>query len=148
MGQQQILLIVLSVILVGIAIAVGITMFQAQAEQSNIDAIISDLNNLGSQAYQYYIRPTSMGGGSQSYENFSAYFITLPANMLENENAIYRATPTTAATTSVVIMARSKFDDTVLRSVTVANDGTMTIQTTVADATWNAGLPANAAHDI
>ncbi len=35
MGTQQILLIVLSVIIVGIAVAVGITMFNQQAENSN-----------------------------------------------------------------------------------------------------------------
>ena len=96
MGQQQILLIVLSVILVGIAIAVGITMFQAQAKQGNIDAIISDLNNLGSVAYQYKIRPVTMGGGGGYYDTtetgaagFDEYFEELPAGMISNSNATY-----------------------------------------------------------
>jgi hypothetical protein len=45
MGQQQILLIVLSVILVGVAVAIGISMFRDNAINSNRDAIYSDLNN-------------------------------------------------------------------------------------------------------
>ncbi len=97
MGQQQILLIVLSVILVGIAIAVGITMFRAQARNSNLDGIISDLNNLGSIAYQYKIRPVSMGGGGGEYgENdttsaigFGAYFAQLDLSMRKTDNGWY-----------------------------------------------------------
>ena len=63
MGQQQLLLIILGVIIVGIAIAVGLSLFSAQSIQANKDAIINDLNNLAANAYQYRIRPTTMGGG-------------------------------------------------------------------------------------
>ncbi len=67
MGQQQLLLIVLGVIIVGIAIVVGINLFNANSVSANRDAVISDLNNLAAQAHQYYMRPTSMGGGGNSY---------------------------------------------------------------------------------
>lgn len=67
MGQQQLLLIILGVIIVGIAIAVGITMFSAQALSSNKDAILADINNLGADAFQHKIRPCSMGGGAGTY---------------------------------------------------------------------------------
>ena len=90
MGQQQILLIVLSVILVGIAIAVGITMFRAQARNSNLDGIISDLNNLGNMAYQYKIRPTGMMGGGGFYDGFdeenTGYYANLPEEMQQTDN--------------------------------------------------------------
>ncbi|MBN1326603.1 MAG: hypothetical protein JW996_01505 [Candidatus Cloacimonetes bacterium] len=62
MGTQQILLIVLSVIIVGIAVAVGITMFNQQAFNSNRNACIADLNNFASQAMAFYKTPTSHGG--------------------------------------------------------------------------------------
>jgi Tfp pilus assembly protein PilE len=71
MGQQQLLLIVLGVIIVGIAIAVGISMFKSNAMNSNRDQVINDLNNLGASAQQYYRRPTSMAGGQQSFANFT-----------------------------------------------------------------------------
>ena len=64
MGQQQLLLIILGVIIVGIAIAVGISMFSSSSVQSNKDAIINDLNNLAANAFQFRIRPITMGGGS------------------------------------------------------------------------------------
>jgi len=67
MGQQQLLLIVLGVIIVGIAIAVGINMFVSNAANANRDAVISDLNNLAAQAQQYWRKPTEMGGGNQSF---------------------------------------------------------------------------------
>lgn len=66
MGTQQILLIVLSVIIVGIAVAVGITMFNAQATNSNRQAVIADLNNFGSNALAYYKTPASHGGGEKT----------------------------------------------------------------------------------
>ncbi len=53
MGQQQLLLIVLGVIVVGIAIVVGINLFNANAESSTKDGIVSDCTNLGAMAQQY-----------------------------------------------------------------------------------------------
>ncbi len=50
------------------------------------DAIINDLNNIAAQAYQYRIRPSSMGGGNGSYLGFM-----LPERMRSNSNATYRA---------------------------------------------------------
>ncbi len=84
MGQQQLLLIILGVIIVGIAIAVGITMFSAGSVQSSKDAIINDLNNLAANAYQYRIRPASMGGGAGQYTGY-----TIPTKLQLTENATY-----------------------------------------------------------
>ena len=84
MGQQQLLLIILGVIIVGIAIAVGISMFSSGTVQANKDAIVNDLNNLGANAYQYRIRPTTMGGGSGAYTGY-----TIPGKLVTNENAAY-----------------------------------------------------------
>ncbi|HVN47552.1 MAG TPA: hypothetical protein VMU30_01900 [Bacteroidota bacterium] len=96
MGQQQLLLIILGVIIVGIAIAVGLSMFSAQSVQSNKDAIINDLNNLAANAYQYRIRPTSMGGGGGTYTGYS-----VPLKMASNANATYTATASAGTVTFV-----------------------------------------------
>ncbi len=72
MGQQQLLLIVLGVIIVGIAIAVGISMFKSNAQSSNRDQVINDLNNLAAKAQQYYRKPTAMAGGGQSFGSTSS----------------------------------------------------------------------------
>src|SRR5512146_509930 len=93
MGQQQLLLIILGVIIVGIAIAVGLSLFSAQSIQSNKDAIINDLNNIAAQAYQYRIRPSSMAGGNGSYTGFK-----IPTKMATNANATYTCDPTGGST--------------------------------------------------
>ena len=84
MGQQQLLLIILGVIIVGIAIAVGISMFASGTVQANKDAIINDLNNLAANGYQYRIRPLTMGGGGGSYVGYN-----IPTKLATNENAAY-----------------------------------------------------------
>jgi len=84
MGQQQLLLIILGVIIVGIAIAVGLSLFTANSIQANKDAIINDLNNIAANAYQYRIRTATMGGGDNSYANYN-----IPTKLSSNSNATY-----------------------------------------------------------
>ena len=71
MGQQQLLLIVLSVIIVGIAVSVGVNMFQSGAVDANRQALISDVVNYASKAQRHYRTPTQLGGGSQSFDQFN-----------------------------------------------------------------------------
>jgi hypothetical protein len=86
MGQQQLLLIVLGVIIVGIAVVVGINLFNANAEESNKDGIVSDATNLGAMAQQFYKKPTSMGGGSNTFTGW-----TIPTNLAGTANGSYTA---------------------------------------------------------
>ncbi len=83
MGQQQLLLIILGVIIVGIAVAVGITMFKTNAVAANRDALVNDLTQLAARAHQFYRRPASLGGGGQKFTGFSA---TLTTKELLNPN--------------------------------------------------------------
>ena len=84
MGQQQLLLIILGVIIVGIAIAVGISMFSSSSVQANKDALVNDLNNLAADAYQFRIRPLTMGGGAGSYANYN-----IPLKLQTNDNGTF-----------------------------------------------------------
>ena len=67
MGQQQLLLIILGVIVVGIAVVVGIALFSANATEAKRNNIINDLLHLATEAQKYYRVPSAMGGGSQSF---------------------------------------------------------------------------------
>lgn len=125
MGQQQLLLIILGVIIVGIAIAVGLSLFSAQSIQANKDAMINDLNNIAAHAYQYKIRPSSMGGGNGAY---TAYAI--PVKMATNENGTYAATPA-ASTVSILATSRQQTTNTI--TVTVDSDGKLGSWTYVGD---------------
>ena len=100
MGQQQLLLIILGVIIVGIAIAVGISQFGAHSTQANKDGVTSSLVNAAANAYQFKIRPTTMGGGGGAYNGGNSY--ALPSKMAKDDNGTY-ATGTVAATTIQII---------------------------------------------
>jgi hypothetical protein len=67
MGQQQLLLIILGVIIIAIAIALGIYLFNTTSIASNEDDLISDLNHVGQDAFAYFQRAKIMGGGNGSY---------------------------------------------------------------------------------
>ncbi len=105
MGTQQILLIVLSVIIVGVAIAVGISMFNAQAYNSNKTAVAADVQTFASQIVQYYKTPESQGGGSNALPTNTATrtalnnYLGWTAFATENENGKYAITAITPAGT-------------------------------------------------
>jgi hypothetical protein len=67
MGQTQLLLIVLGVIIVGISIAAGINWFHRAAVETNRDQLISDLKGLSADAQAYYKKHVQFGGGGGSY---------------------------------------------------------------------------------
>jgi Tfp pilus assembly protein PilE len=97
MGQQQLLLIVLGVIIVGIAVVVGINVFTASSSQANRDAVIADLTNLASLAQQYYRKPTALGGGGNAFTGW-----TIPGSIDTTGNGTY-ATTTVSATQVVIV---------------------------------------------
>ena len=68
MGTQQLLLIVLGVIIVGIAVVVGINIFGTNAEQANKDAITQDCLRITAAAQGYYRKPAMLGGGDNSFD--------------------------------------------------------------------------------
>lgn len=62
MGQQQLTLIVLGVILTALAFVVGLTMVNGYAYTANKDAVRQHLSFLGTNAQQYYKRSVNIGG--------------------------------------------------------------------------------------
>ena len=82
MGQQQLLLLVLGVIIVGIAVVAGIGMFNAAAEESVKDELSAQLIAIGANAQQWYKKPISMGGGGGTFTGY-----TIPNRMEATESA-------------------------------------------------------------
>ncbi|MCK4359262.1 MAG: hypothetical protein KAW92_11080 [Candidatus Cloacimonetes bacterium] len=72
MGTQQVLLIVLAIIIVGVAVAVGITMFGKQSSSSNREALKADLATFAAQAIAFYKTPAGMAGGGNGNPGFGA----------------------------------------------------------------------------
>ena len=86
MGQQQILLIILGVIIVGVAVAVGLQQFVTGSETANREAIVNDISGIVGDAQAYYSRPSPMGGGNGSFTGYS-----IPIRLNETANASYEA---------------------------------------------------------
>lgn len=86
MGQTQLFLVVLGMMLVGIAIYVGVSLFSANTVEDTRNAIIVDLGNFAARANAYYWKPTSQGGGGKS---FAGITLSQVYPMAENPNARY-----------------------------------------------------------
>lgn len=70
MGQQQLLLIVLGVIIIGIAVVLGIVIFRQSAIDQKRDQVINEGLTVANNAVQYYNKPKSLGGGGYSFEGW------------------------------------------------------------------------------
>jgi hypothetical protein len=95
MGQQQLLLIIVGAIILGIAIAIGVSLFFSQNIESNRDAIVNDISAIAEDAYKFNIRPSFLGGGNGSYTGY-----TIPTKLSSNLNAVY-TTPSVGATVTI-----------------------------------------------
>ena len=116
MGQQQLLLIILGVIIVGFAIAIGIALFGAQSVSANRDAMINDIHHLSMLAYQFRISLRSMGGGEGDYSTFS-----VPTQMRRNNNGQY--TVSDAQVTTLTFKATSANNPSNTITVTIDSNG-------------------------
>ena len=84
MGHQQLFLLILVIILVGIAVVIGLESFHSKAVQSNGDTVIIDLNYLASDAQAYCRRTLTYGGSDQSFMGYD-----VPEQLKANDNGDY-----------------------------------------------------------
>ena len=96
MGQQQLLLIILGAIIIGLAIAVAINLFRAHSIDEKRDLLIEEGSSLATAAIGYYKKPTSLGGGGNSFVGWA-----VPSNMTTTATGRFTST---AFNDSVVII--------------------------------------------
>ena len=128
MGQQQLLLIVLGVIIVGIAVVVGINVFSASAASSNREAITADLTNLASMAQQYYRKPLALGGGGNL---FTGWVIPTSFNKTANMSAIVTSVVAAGTVTFTAVGNETGTNGSSPVSVSMAVSPTAITSTTV-----------------
>lgn len=98
MGQQQLLLVILVTIIVGIATVVAINTFGSAADSANVDSVRQDLASIAASAQGYYMKPTMLGGGDRSFEGITFNNFTFPGEIAAgglsatNENGTYSFT--------------------------------------------------------
>jgi hypothetical protein len=86
MGQTQLLLVILGIILVGVAIFVGIQLFQHNSVDDVRNSVMTDLSSYAARALAYYGKPKTQGGGNKSFDGVTMSMI-FPSS--ENVNGRY-----------------------------------------------------------
>jgi hypothetical protein len=77
MGQQQLLLIVLGIVVVGIAVLVGINAYSESSVKSNSDALLQEALRIASDAQVWKAKPEMMGGSPDDSKGSQANFSDL-----------------------------------------------------------------------
>ena len=94
MGVQQLLLLVLTVIIIGISISAGIIIFNQTLIRNNRLAIIDDMNIFVGAANTYYKTPLDMGGGNRTWDvdamgPWFGYNYDAANNSISNDNGTF-----------------------------------------------------------
>ena len=100
MGQNQLLMIVLSVIIVGVSVAVGIGQFGENPPTRNRDALAADSQRIVSTSQQWYRKPVSLGGGGNTFTNLTLAALGIGATNLNGAYAL-----TVASATQITVVA-------------------------------------------
>ena len=80
MGQQQLLLVILVTIIVGIATVVALNVFGTQADEANRDAVREDILGAAANAQGYYLRPEMMDGGGGEFTDMEIERLGIPGS--------------------------------------------------------------------
>jgi len=145
MGQQQLLLVILVTIIVGIATVVAINIFGTAAEQANQDAIRQDLLTAATNAQGIWSRPEMMGG-------VGGDFTTTPP--LDEQFVSRLGIP---GFTNGLVISNENAEYTVVRAANIltinvvpnSSPGTwsMTVERVVADGVWVVTITDNDGSD-
>ena len=82
MGQQQLILLVLATVIVGVAIVVGIRAFTENSAKSNADAMTQDAVRMANDAQAWKKKPAPFGGQANNLKTDTDNFTTLTSFQL------------------------------------------------------------------
>ena len=112
MGQQQLLLLVLGIVIVGLAVVVGIQAFGENQKKANSDAIVNDAVRIASDAQAWKLKPAAFGGGANEtgMENFALAQVgyEVDSGTYSNLNGDFTVAP---STTSLIITGTNTPND-------------------------------------
>ena len=104
MGQQQLLLLVLGIVIVGLAVVVGIQAFGENQKKANSDAMVNDGVRIASDAQAWKLKPAAFGGGGALTSStdftgltFQQLGYEVTGGKYVNLNGSYTMTPSTSS---------------------------------------------------
>ncbi len=136
MGQQQLLLLVLGIVIVGLAVVVGIQAFGENQKKSNADALVNDVVRIASDAQAWNLKPAAFGGGAGAFSGLSfeqlGYVSAL--GVYTNLNGKFQLSGIAAGTVTITACDEQvNFDNLIVAAVT--GTAPTDIATTVSTAT-------------
>ncbi len=106
MGQQQLLLVILVTVIVGIATVVAINTFSSASEAANRDAVTNDVVAIAAAGQSFYIKPVMLNGGGNTFTGigfddiaFAGTYLPATPTAAINANGYYVITPSAATFT-------------------------------------------------
>ena len=143
MGQQQLILLVLATVIVGVAIVIGIRAFTENSIRANSDAMIQDMVRMTSDAQAWKQKPAPFGGQPNetttektakadpaNYSGISWVQLGYPeetVGIYQNLNGIYKLaeSPTELKITGLNLLKKNWVEITVdgIGDVDIANTG-------------------------
>lgn len=144
MGQQQLLLVILVTIIVGIATVVAINTFGSAADSANLDAVRQDVASIAAAAQGFYMKPTMLGGGGNTFTGITFNSMAFAADSVSsdgltaiNANGRYIIDPSAGTNITVVAHPSSRIEGEVTLSATADNTLGATITEGTVDWTDN-----------
>ena len=86
MGQQQLLLLVLGIVIVGLAVVVGIQAFSENQQKANLDALVNDGVRIASDLQAWSLKPQAFGGPAAGETIQSAVLADLGYSTADADN--------------------------------------------------------------
>ena len=112
MGQSQLLIIAISVLIIGIAILAGTGFFQADNIDANKKAMIDDFHHIAINAVRYHRRILALGGGGYTFNGY-----VLPGGYRSNLNGIYSTTVPDPQTLQITGVSSLDTTDSMIASI-------------------------------
>ena len=112
MGQSQLLIIAISVLIIGIAILAGVGYFQSDDVEANKKAMIDDVHHIAANAVRYYARIPALGGGGSKFDGY-----VLPRGYQSNLNGHYVITVKSAQVLEVTGMSGQDSTNTMVADI-------------------------------
>ena len=136
MGQNQLLLLVLGVVLVGGAIAIGIQTFESAARQNQADDVLNRNLRIAQEAVNWRARAETFGGGGNgTYDPLAEggfEIMEIEADLAHTVHAVLRASGTTlelvgVSTASPGVGAYVRLEGDEVAETRVAFDGSIAL---------------------
>ncbi len=125
MGQQQLLLLVLGIVIVGLAVVVGIQAFGENQKKANADALVNDAIRIASDAQAFNLKPEAFGGGGGDFDGIKlgALGYKVDTGVYTNLNGTFAFTAIAAGSVTITGCSVQSYSDT-WNQVTVTLAGT------------------------